>query len=165
VPTKATPSTTSLQCLGAPSAPGIHDTLRANLSLTAPVHFPGSSAPQQITSSHPLEARLTRWRAAQDALKMESLRRVYGIGEPVRRGMELRIAGMGEWRPQALGVSAGVHTDILSGRDCEVGWEDVFVGESLPFMLLGELRVKVSTWLIYFCASRQRASRPTRLPL
>lgn len=23
----------------------------------------------------------------------------------------------------------GVHSDILSGRDCEVGWEDVFTGE------------------------------------
>jgi proteasome maturation protein len=66
---------------------------------------------------------------------MESLRRVYGIGEPVRRGMELRIAGMGEWRPRALGVSAGVHTDILSGRDAEIGWEDVFVGKFTTFLM------------------------------
>ncbi len=44
--------------------------------------------------------------------------------------MELRIAGAGEWRPLALGASAGVHSDILAGRDCEIGWEDVFVGKS-----------------------------------
>ncbi|KAF2431071.1 proteasome maturation factor UMP1 [Tothia fuscella] len=123
VPTKATPSTTTTS-YGAPSAPGIHDTLRSNLSLTTGT----SSTPSPVTSSHPLEARLTRWRATQDALKMEGLRRMYGIAEPIRRGMELRITGMGEWRPLALGASACVHSDILNGRDAEVGWEDVFTG-------------------------------------
>jgi proteasome maturation protein len=78
---------------------------------------------------------------------MESLRRVYGIGEPVRRGMELRIAGMGEWRPRALGVSAGVHSDILSGRDAEVGWEDVFVGK----LFLGGMGVMVMTMMLTCC--------------
>ena len=59
---------------------------------------------------------------------MEMLRRQFGIAEPVRRGMELKIAGAGEWRPAALGGSSGVHKDILQGRDCEIGWEDVFTG-------------------------------------
>jgi len=48
----------------------------------------------------------------------------------VRRGMELKIASAGEWRPAALGGSSGVHKDILEGRDCEIGWEDVFKGTS-----------------------------------
>ena len=43
--------------------------------------------------------------------------------------MELKIASAGEWRPAALGGSSGVHKDILEGRDCEIGWEDVFTGE------------------------------------
>ena len=60
---------------------------------------------------------------------MESLRRTFGIAEPVRRGMELKIAGAGEWRPRVLGGAGSVHSDILAGRDCEIGWEDVFVGE------------------------------------
>ncbi|KAI5309121.1 hypothetical protein KEM55_004015, partial [Ascosphaera atra] len=64
---------------GAPSAPGIHDTLRANLTTPAPST---KKTHQQPSSTHPLEARLLRWRQTQDALKMESLRRVYGIGEP-----------------------------------------------------------------------------------
>ncbi|KAL9638777.1 MAG: hypothetical protein Q9204_001378 [Flavoplaca sp. TL-2023a] len=57
---------------------------------------------------------------------MTSLRRNFGLGEPVRRGMELKIAREGEWRPMALGVSAGVSGDILVGRDNEITWEDVY---------------------------------------
>ena len=83
-------------------------------------------------SSHPLETRLQKWAAAQEALKLEGLRRTFGIAEPVRRGMELRIADAGEWRPAVLGgASSGVHGDILRGREAEISWEDVFRGESL----------------------------------
>lgn len=66
---------------------------------------------------------------------MEMLRRQFGIAEPVRRGMELKIAREGEWRPMALGGSSGLHKDILEGRDCEVGWEDVFTGEYIVIFL------------------------------
>lgn len=46
--------------------------------------------------------------------------------------MELQIVRGGEWRPACLGgFGGGVHSDILSGRDCEIGWEDVFVGEEM----------------------------------
>ena len=65
---------------------------------------------------------------------MEMLRRQFGIAEPVRRGMELKIASAGEWRPAALGGSSQVHKDILEGRDCEIGWEDVFTGKWLYYM-------------------------------
>lgn len=67
---------------------------------------------------------------------MEMLRRQFGIAEPIRRGMELKIAAAGEWRPAVLGPSSGVHRDILQGRDCEVGWEDVFVGTSKSLLCL-----------------------------
>ena len=46
--------------------------------------------------------------------------------------MELAICRGGEWRPSCLGGFGGgygVHSDILAGRDCEIGWEDVFSGE------------------------------------
>lgn len=88
-----------------------------------------SATPVALQSTHPLEARLVQWRDTQDRLKMEMLRRQFGIAEPVRRGMELKIASAGEWRPAALGGSSGVHKDILEGRDCEIGWEDVFTGK------------------------------------
>lgn len=60
---------------------------------------------------------------------MEMLRRQFGIAEPVKRGMELKITGQGEWRPLVLGGASGVHKDILEGRDAEIGWEDVFTGK------------------------------------
>lgn len=54
------------------------------------------------------------------------------MAEPIRRGMELKIARDGEWRPAVLGVRGpGVHEDILSGRDTGITWEDVFVGDEM----------------------------------
>ncbi|CAD0088712.1 unnamed protein product [Aureobasidium vineae] len=61
---------------------------------------------------------------------MSMLRREFGIAEPIRRGMEVRICQEGEWRPAVLGYKGeGVHEEILSGRDSSVDWEDVFNGE------------------------------------
>lgn len=60
---------------------------------------------------------------------MNLLRRQHGIGEPVRRGMELKMCRDGEWRPMALGGSASVSGDVLSGRDTEITWEDVYRGD------------------------------------
>src|SRR3954452_8106623 len=76
--------------LSAPSAPGLHDTLRAGVgpTLTPTTSTSPSSIPD---SAHPLEARLKKWEETQDALKMEGLRRTFGISEPIRRGMELKI--------------------------------------------------------------------------
>ena len=67
------------------------------------------------------------------------LRRQFGIAEPVKRGMELQIVRAGEWRPMCLGGGyglggiggGGLHADILSGRDTEIGWEDVFTGDEM----------------------------------
>ncbi|KAF1982969.1 hypothetical protein K402DRAFT_397107 [Aulographum hederae CBS 113979] len=133
IPPSAHPSSTTPH-LSAPSAPGVHDTLRANLSLTSPAPLKTPSTTVTTTtlqSAHPLEARLAGWRAAEDARRMEGLRRTYGAAEPIRRGLELATVRAGEWRPRALGGSACVHSDILSGRDWEMDWEDVFVGEEM----------------------------------
>ena len=64
---------------------------------------------------------------------MESLRRTFGIAEPVRRGMELRICEVGEWRPSVLGGPSGVHADVLRGREAEMDWEDVWRGEWIEY--------------------------------
>lgn len=126
-PLPPNPSHTTAE-LGAPSVPGVHDTLRHNLGLTSS-NASATSQQSVVASGHPLEARLANWRATHDALKMEGLRRVHGLGEPIRRGMELKIAREGEWMPRVLGGGARVHEDVLAGRDCEVGWEDVFKGK------------------------------------
>ncbi|KAH7414321.1 proteasome maturation factor UMP1-domain-containing protein [Phaeosphaeria sp. MPI-PUGE-AT-0046c] len=131
VPQKAHASQTQLET-SAPSAPGVHDALRSRLGHTSVVSTgPSSNKPVALQSAHPLEARLVQWRETQDRVKMEMLRRQFGIAEPVRRGMELKITEAGEWRPAALGRSSGVHKDILEGRDTEIGWEDVFTSNEL----------------------------------
>ncbi|OJJ50816.1 hypothetical protein ASPZODRAFT_126764 [Penicilliopsis zonata CBS 506.65] len=115
---------------GAPSAPGLPDTLRNNITLAAP-RGPPSSQPSTAVSNHPLEARLLAWRATHDAMKMESLRRTYGIAEPVRRGMELKIVRDGTFRPMMLGNAGNLHEDILvlGGREAELAWEDIYTGD------------------------------------
>lgn len=62
---------------------------------------------------------------------METLRRTYGMAEPIRRGMELKITRENEWRPMALfgSANATIHEEILTGRDETITWEDVFSGE------------------------------------
>lgn len=61
---------------------------------------------------------------------MESLKRTFGIAEPIRRGMELKIVRDGEWRPMVLGSGLpSVHEDILRGRDSTITWEDVYTGD------------------------------------
>ncbi|KAK8081129.1 proteasome maturation factor UMP1 [Apiospora hydei] len=103
----ATTYTHHLRTPGAPSAPGLYDTLRNG-------------------------SRLKAWEATQEAVRMESLRKTFGIAEPIRRGMELKTVRDGEWRPLALGGSVGgssVHEDILRGRESHIDWEDVFTGE------------------------------------
>jgi proteasome maturation protein len=67
---------------------------------------------------------------------MEGLRRAYGIAEPVRRGMEMKIVKNGSFRPAALGGGShgNLHEEVLAigGRETEVGWEDVFAGMLAP---------------------------------
>lgn len=127
----STPSTTfshTTPSASAPSAPGLHDTLRAGVG-PKPAETP-AGAPAAPDSAHPLEARLKNWDATQDAMRMETLRRMYGMSEPIRREMELKIVRDGTWRPAALGGNApSLHEDILRGRDETVAWEDVFTGD------------------------------------
>lgn len=118
----------SQNTVGAPSAPGLHDTLRAGVGPSV-----STSIASQPDSNHPLESRLKCWEETQDALKMEGLRRTFGISEPIRRGMELKITREGEWKPACLGggLERGLHEEILRGTDTTISWEDVFKGDEL----------------------------------
>ena len=58
-------------------------------------------------------------------LRMSSLRQIYGLGEPVRRGMELHCATLG-WRPEMMGSPVGL--DILRGTDTTLDVCDVYPG-------------------------------------
>ncbi|KAI2638127.1 proteasome maturation factor UMP1-domain-containing protein [Xylaria nigripes] len=134
-PAQHTSTYTQPTSTSAPSAPGVYDVLRQGLNPSATIS--SSTAPAAPASRHPLEARLRSWEATQENLRMESLRKTFGMAEPIRRGMELKITREGSWRPACLGGSAGitgvgsgsVHEDILTGRDTTCDWEDVFKGE------------------------------------
>lgn len=70
---------------------------------------------------------------------MEMYRRVFGLGEPIKRTMELEIVDATDFRPQVLGGSGRMHRDILMNRDTRVDWDDVYKGgfengESVPDM-------------------------------
>lgn len=71
---------------------------------------------------------------------MEMLRRTYGMAEPIRRGMELKIVRDGEWRPAALGGNKpSLHEEVLRGTDETITWEDVYTGEeSAPIVGMQE---------------------------
>ncbi|ROT41883.1 UMP1-domain-containing protein [Sodiomyces alkalinus F11] len=146
VPGSANPATFTAGN-AAPSVPGLHDTLRTGLGpspLSSSLHHSSSSSTNntnsasattpsaELTSAHPLEARLKNWEATQEALRMETLRRTYGAAEPIRRQMELKITRNGVWRPAALGGGSHAmshHEEILRGRDDSITWEDVFTGD------------------------------------
>ncbi|KAI0114038.1 proteasome maturation factor UMP1-domain-containing protein [Nemania sp. FL0031] len=125
----------------APSAPGVYDVLRQGLnpaaSLSSLSTSTSTSSPAAPVSRHPLESRLKAWEATQENLRMESLRKTFGVAEPIRRGMELKIVREGSWRPACLGGRAGptgvgsasVQEDVLMGREASCDWEDVFTGE------------------------------------
>lgn len=87
---------------------------------------------------------------------METLRRAYGIAEPVRRGMELKITRDGSWTPLCLsggsntGAAGSVHEEILTGRDGIIEWEDVYTGseeEKLKVGIHDEMERKVKMGL------------------
>ena len=82
---------------------------------------------------------------------MNMLRRNFGIAEPVRRGMEMKICKEGEWRPTCLGGSAGVGGDVLAGRDAELSWEDVYkgdngTGDGADLHSEMEMKLKMNNW-------------------
>lgn len=62
---------------------------------------------------------------------MTMLARTFGLAEPIRRGMELKLVRDADavGRPRALGRPSGVHEDILTGRDTEIAWEDVYADQ------------------------------------
>jgi proteasome maturation protein len=83
-----------------------------------------------MNGKHPLEARLAKWDETQLDFKLESYRRMFGAGEPIRRSMELQIAKDTHFAPQSLGGGRSLHQDILENRDHLIDWEEVYPGES-----------------------------------
>lgn len=101
-----------------PPPPTPDSALDADLQVRTP-------AAQTANESHPLEARLRGWQDSQQSLQMETLRRVYGAGEPIRRAMEQMIVAESSFSPLCMDPPSNLHLDILQNRDATITWEDV----------------------------------------
>lgn len=82
----------------------------------------------KLNNRHPLESRIQNWEKTQQDTRMETYRRVFGAGEPIRRTMELNIVEATDFKPLVLGGSDTLHRDILLNRETTVDWEDIYKG-------------------------------------
>ncbi|KAG5437461.1 hypothetical protein PCANB_000889 [Pneumocystis canis] len=106
------------QAISSQSLESIHDTFR----------FDSKSLISNINSQHPLEVVLRGWRCREHELKMESLNRIFGMSEPIRRKMELKILDS-EFRPLIFGGRSNIHHDILTGNDSNIDVDEIFLAD------------------------------------
>jgi hypothetical protein len=99
-PAHVFPHAARQEVAAAPSALGVHDTLRVNL---APDESSGVGAVVVPLSSHPLESRLANWELMQDKMRADMKRDVYGLAEPLRCAMELMVVRDSTWRYTGIG--------------------------------------------------------------
>lgn len=98
----------------APSSLAVHDSLRN----------PHTHQASAINTQHPLQSRLQQWSATQRSLKLNSMGRIYGPAEPIRREMELMICSQGGRFTGAKETLVG--QEILNGTDTTLSEEDIF---------------------------------------
>ena len=101
-------------------APALQDSLR---SQEGPLNIAS-----KINNRHPLESQVTNWEKTQEENRMETYRRIFGAGAPIKRAMELEIVESSSFRPSLLGGVDSMHKDILLNKDSCVDWEDVYPG-------------------------------------
>ncbi|KAG4302823.1 hypothetical protein PCK1_000983 [Pneumocystis canis] len=99
----------STEATSSQSVESIHDTFK----------FGSKSLISNTNSQHPLEAVLRKWKHQEHELKMESLNRIFGMSEPIRRKMELKILDS-EFKPLIFGGPSNIHHDILIGNDSNI---------------------------------------------
>ncbi|PIA17667.1 proteasome maturation factor UMP1 [Coemansia reversa NRRL 1564] len=87
-------------------------------------HGPATRVADELTTAHPLEARLTNWDNSQLGIKLHMQRRVYGLHAPMRTMMELQAVGQ---TPSLLNSRASqIQRDILLGRDETFDMSDLY---------------------------------------
>ncbi|KAG7833685.1 hypothetical protein KL943_003793 [Ogataea angusta] len=123
IPGEAHSSRVSVTSFGetAPSAPGLHDTLRSG---EGPL-----SVSSKINNRHPLESRVQNWDTTQREHQLEAYRRIFGAADPIKREMELKLVQDTDFRPAVLGGSSNLHRDILLNKETSIDWEDIYSGK------------------------------------
>lgn len=79
----------------------------------------------QLNNQHPLQHHLQNYQSNERARTMEQYRQIFGIAEPMKRTMELKIVQGTDFNPLN---ENHLHSDILKNKDCSVDWEDVYQG-------------------------------------
>ncbi|KTW32503.1 uncharacterized protein T551_00593, partial [Pneumocystis jirovecii RU7] len=110
-------SSSPIQTTASQSVKTIHDTFR----------FGSRSLSLNTDLYHSLEIALNSFKHKGYELKMQSLSRIFGISEPIRRKMELKILDS-EFKPLVLGQSSNIHHDIFSGNDSSIDVDEIFFG-------------------------------------
>ncbi|KAK6461901.1 proteasome maturation factor [Scheffersomyces coipomensis] len=123
IPDNKQSSQVSSTAFGTPAehAPGLQDILKTQ---EGPLNIAS-----KVNNRHPLESRITNWEQTQYETRLETYRRVFGAGEPIRRTMELQLIEATDFKPSVLGGSDTMHKDILLNKDTSVNWEDIYKGE------------------------------------
>lgn len=104
----------------AASAPGLQDILKTE---EGPLNLAS-----KINNRHPLQSRIDNWEKTQRETQLETYRRVFGAGDPIKRTMELNIVEATDFKPQVLGGSSNLHRDVLLNKEASVDWEDIYKG-------------------------------------
>ncbi|KAI5965872.1 UMP1 [Candida pseudojiufengensis] len=110
------------------SSTHFNDASKNTPSLSETIH--NQAGPQNIASKinnlHPLQSRISNWDQTQHETRLETYRRLFGAGEPIKRTMELSIVEATDFKPELLGGSDSLHKDILLGKDSSLDWNDVY---------------------------------------
>lgn len=77
----------------------------------------------QLNDRHPLEGRITNWEETQYKRQLEQYRQIFGVAEPIKRVMELKIVEQSDFNPLN---STNIHRDILLNKDASIDWEDIY---------------------------------------
>lgn len=126
----------------------------SNVSTTKEAPFTANAAPSlpdkfrmqhgalplnsQLNGKHPLESRLQSWEETQQKRQLEQYRQIFGVAEPMKRMMELKIVEQTDFNPLS-DYNTSIHRDILTNKDSTVDWEDVYPGTGLSSgMMVGD---------------------------
>ena len=109
------------------AVPSLPDTFRQQQGGSVPLNT-------QLNDRHPLENRVKNWEETQQKRQLEQYRQLFGVAEPMKRVMELKIVEQTDFNPLSnitSSATSSLHRDILLNKDCSVDWEDIFQGTGL----------------------------------
>ncbi|CAH00142.1 Ump1p [Kluyveromyces lactis] len=77
----------------------------------------------QLNDRHPLESRVRNWDETQHKRQLEQYRQIFGVAEPMKRVMELKLVQNTDFNPLN---QSNLHKDVLMNKEASIDWEDVY---------------------------------------